>query len=489
MQALCPLRPPTLTAVCCGLQHGAGAWAAAVCKERGTFKGQSESCNIGECPRIGSPAFVQCPTWVCGVAQEQELFEKTKRVDGLTAEVRDLSSTVKKKAAVPHPVQQPKATTCETTAARVVHEDVQCDHCKTVPIVGSRYKLPNRNYDLCEKCITKLKNPEHVSRFEKIDQPREPEIVAQPESVASGGGAQPESVASGGGARPESVASGGGAQRESAGATGSGARPAGAGVGRGADDGPNAGVEPLGSGCGCKRVVACVPGGSGSSKVAKFSSLHLSDRSASETDDSDGLGSESETDTPQPGAGTPQPGGRTLVIEQGQFTLRRSALMMRQRQDGTWYYIDLYGVRGDSAMLVCVLNPTDPTRSISCVGSTKSRDFVRIPTEDRPTPQECEQDVARFISALRAQLVAFRRSSSTVRSRAMALFGRYEGAATRLVHWQETEVRAFFTRLAATGKTARADREVWLARMDAAIAAAAAMPAPSAKPQTVAAGL
>lgn len=223
--------------------------------------------------------------------------------------------------------------------------------------------------------------------------------------------------------------------------------------------------------------------------MAKFSSLHLSDRSASETDDSDGLGSESETDTPQPGAGTPQPGGRTLVIEQGQFTLRRSALMMRQRQDGTWYYIDLYGVRGDSAMLVCVLNPTDPTRSISCVGSTKSRDFVRIPTEDRPTPQECEQDVARFISALRAQLVAFRRSSSTVRSRAMALFGRYEGAATRLVHWQETEVRAFFTRLAATGKTARADREVWLARMDAAIAAAAAMPAPSAKPQTVAAGL
>jgi hypothetical protein len=384
---------------------------------------------------LGRSPSLRRPSWVCGVAQREELHSKTQLADSLASEVRDL----KKRAVPTRPDQQPNAATCGTAATRVVHDGVGCSHCKTVPIVGTRYHLRGKSYDLCGTCILKLKNPDDkFTRFEKIERPRESEIVPQRGSVASGSGDRPESAGAAGGAtKPAAVQ-------------------------------PNADVA-TDSGSGYKR------------KVSSLSRLRLNDCSGgSESDGSDGLGSESETNTPQQGADD-----RTLRIDQDDFTLRRSAIMTRKRQDGTWYYIDLYCVRGDSLMLAYVPNVARGTISITCAGTTKRDHFVRIPTGDRPTSQECEGDVARFISALRGQLLIFRRNSATVRSRAMALFGRYDWPVTRLVHGQEAEVRAFFTFLAAAGTTARADRETWLASMDAAIAAAAAMPAPSAKPAAV----
>merc|ERR1719192_2559788 len=44
----------------------------------------------------------------------------------------------------------------------VIHERVRCDICKTVPIIGTRYKcMTCLNFDLCESCRTGNHPPDH----------------------------------------------------------------------------------------------------------------------------------------------------------------------------------------------------------------------------------------------------------------------------------------------------------------------------------------
>lgn len=69
--------------------------------------------------------------------------------------------------------RQPSQVAKEATPQpQVVHPNVACDGCGEMPLGGNRYKMLNRNYDLCESDFAKL-TPHEKSYFVVVDPPEE----------------------------------------------------------------------------------------------------------------------------------------------------------------------------------------------------------------------------------------------------------------------------------------------------------------------------
>ncbi|EDW90437.1 protein ref(2)P [Drosophila yakuba] len=73
------------------------------------------------------------------------------------------------------PIEEPKATKQEGSSANAegpsaddpsnftIHDSVECDGCGLAPLIGFRYKCVQcSNYDLCQKCESAHKHPEHL---------------------------------------------------------------------------------------------------------------------------------------------------------------------------------------------------------------------------------------------------------------------------------------------------------------------------------------
>ncbi|EDV54634.1 protein ref(2)P [Drosophila erecta] len=73
------------------------------------------------------------------------------------------------------PIEEPKATKQEGSSANAegpsadnpsnftIHDSVECDGCGLTPLIGFRYKCVQcSNYDLCQKCESAHKHPEHL---------------------------------------------------------------------------------------------------------------------------------------------------------------------------------------------------------------------------------------------------------------------------------------------------------------------------------------
>jgi len=336
------------------------------------------------------------------VPQENELFLAKKRAEELNARVNVLSATRRVlgrgNPRLPGPVgapaqslqsPPPKATTSATTAALEQHDTTKCDLCGMYPIRGPRYtKRDDSDFDACENCFNQRIDKADRSLYVRVKPPN-----------ASAGPSQPSASAS---VRPS--------------------QPASASAGSVADDMP--GVDPdQGSdstsgthaeaehGSGSKRSAEVREGAQVASKLPR-PAPELSELSLLRLTDS-GSDAGSEPESSRPGEAVSNVRGRTLHIHDDTFRLRLSAIHERVRaSDGTWYYYDIYWPHGTSSLLFT-------SASITCAGGTKTG-FVRFPTEDRPTKEECGADVARFTAALREQLGAFRRNSTPVRARAMA---------------------------------------------------------------------
>jgi len=273
------------------------------------------------------------------------------------------------------------------------------------PIRGPCYtKRDNTDFDACKNCF-----------FQHIDEADRSLYVRVKRPNASAGPSQPASAS----------ASAGPSQPASASASAGPSQPASASAGSVADD--MLGVDPdQGSGDSTSGTHAEADHGSGSKRSAEVregaqvaSKLprpapELSELSLLRLTDS-GSDAGSEPESSRPGGAVSNDRGRTLHIHDDTFTLRLSAIHERVRaSDGKWYYYDIYWPHGTSCR--CLLFTST---SITCAGGTKTG-FVRFPTADRPTKEECGADVARFTAALREQLGAFRRNSTPVRARAMA---------------------------------------------------------------------
>lgn len=66
----------------------------------------------------------------------------------------------------PTPAPTPSPTPIPTPPNTTVHDNVECDGCGMVPIIGVRYTSKFRNnYDLCEKCEATLKPTETMIKL------------------------------------------------------------------------------------------------------------------------------------------------------------------------------------------------------------------------------------------------------------------------------------------------------------------------------------
>ena len=337
--------------------------------------------------------------------QENDLFLAKKRAEELNARVNVLSAArrglgrgiSRPPGPVGAPAQSlqsppPKATTSATTAALEQHDTTKCDLCGMFPILGPCYtKRDNTDFDACKNCFIQHIDKADWSLYMRVKRPNASAGPSQPASAsASAGPSQPASASAG------SVAD----------------DMLGVDPDQGGDSTSGTHAE-ANHGSGSKRSAEVREGTQVASKLPR-PAPELSELSLLRLTDS-GSDAGSEPESSRPGGAVSNDRGRTLHIHDDTFTLRLSAIHERVRaSDGKWYYYDIYWPHGTSCR--CLLFTST---SITCAGGTKTG-FVRFPTEDRPTKEECGADVARFTAALREQLGAFRRNSTPVRARAMA---------------------------------------------------------------------